>query len=280
MADGVTEPSGASSMEQSPPDSPCLGCHQHQVLVCLPAIPGRVATGDVGPVVTGDGGRHCPLASFCGASCHSSPVARLLPSTWRSSTEALDLTPRAWGLCQTTVCGHEGRLGHLGQGHICRVVGGEVCPQLPDPSHEWSVADSLEIEVCEVCDGNGCSAFIKQSSERRLPDNSNDVKIEQLRRRETLTPKAFAGAIGGIVGQSGRNDRRVNDDQPESGQTQGRHLRLEGSDQYPDSRSRISEDCLTSALASREGQAPRQLRLARQRRHQIAVDASSTVRIQ
>ena len=49
------------------------------------------------------------------------------------------------------------------------------------------MADSLEIEVCEVSDGNGCSAFIKQSSEKRLPDNSNGLKIEQLRRRETLT---------------------------------------------------------------------------------------------
>jgi hypothetical protein len=49
------------------------------------------------------------------------------------------------------------------------------------------MAYSFEIKVCEVCDRNGCSAFIKHSSEKRLPDNRNHLKVEQLRRHETLT---------------------------------------------------------------------------------------------
>ena len=171
----------------------------------------------------------CSAPQGTAADTASLRPPKLSPATnrqWRASyrvlgdgsTEVLDLTPRAWCLCQTTVCGHEGRICHLGQGHICRVVRGEVCPQLPDPAHEWLVADSLEIEVCEVCDGNGCSAFIKQSSEKCLSDNSNDLKIEQLRCRETLTLQAFASAVAicGVVCQSGHNDRRVYDDQPES----------------------------------------------------------------
>jgi hypothetical protein len=50
-----------------------------------------------------------------------------------ASTEIFDLTPRAWCLRQTTVCGHQGRLNRLSQGHICRVVRRDVSMQLPYP---------------------------------------------------------------------------------------------------------------------------------------------------
>jgi hypothetical protein len=49
------------------------------------------------------------------------------------------------------------------------------------------VAYSFQIEVCEVCEGNGGSAFIKHSSEKRLPDNCDHLKVEQFRRHETFT---------------------------------------------------------------------------------------------
>jgi hypothetical protein len=50
-----------------------------------------------------------------------------------ASTETFDLTPQTWCLRQTTVCGHEGRLNHLSQGHICRVVRRDIWMQLPYP---------------------------------------------------------------------------------------------------------------------------------------------------
>jgi len=49
------------------------------------------------------------------------------------------------------------------------------------------VAYSFQIKVCNVCEGNGCSAFIKHSSEKRLPDDCDHLKVEQLRRHETFT---------------------------------------------------------------------------------------------
>ena len=48
-----------------------------------------------------------------------------------ASTEILHLTPRAWCLRQTTVCGHQGRLNRLSQGHICRVVRRDVSDAAP-----------------------------------------------------------------------------------------------------------------------------------------------------
>ena len=59
--------------------------------------------------------------------------------------------------------------------------------QLPYPHQQWSVAYSFEIKVCEVCEGNGGSALIKDSSEKRLPDDCDHLKVEQFRSHETLT---------------------------------------------------------------------------------------------
>jgi hypothetical protein len=49
------------------------------------------------------------------------------------------------------------------------------------------VAYSFEIKVCEVCEGNGGSAFIKRSSEKRPSDDCDHLKVEQFRRHETFT---------------------------------------------------------------------------------------------
>jgi hypothetical protein len=49
------------------------------------------------------------------------------------------------------------------------------------------VAYSFQIEVCDVCEGNGGSAFIEHSGEKRPPDNCDHLKVEQFRRHETFT---------------------------------------------------------------------------------------------
>jgi hypothetical protein len=49
------------------------------------------------------------------------------------------------------------------------------------------VAHSFEIKVGEVCEGNGGSAFVKDSREKRLPDNCDHLEVEQFRRHETFT---------------------------------------------------------------------------------------------